>query len=163
VLGVEQTAAALHFRVETLLGEEVVSTEDLIDNDNLHVFTEKHPAADSSTGGEERQHDTAAPRRPAGGAPAEAAPLSGGARRGDAELPVMYAGDEAVAADPDGAAFPRKAGRGGGGGRPEEKRLQRVREEEMMPPRRRTAQGTDHRVTAAVERLRAFGGDGQAR
>ena len=56
-----------------------------------------------------------------------------------------------------------KAGRGGGGGRPEEKRLQRVREDEMMPPRRRAAQGTDRRATAAVERLRAFGGDGQAR
>lgn len=153
-------------RVETLLGEEVVSTDDLIDNDNLHVFTERRAAADSTggaSGGEERQHGTAAPRRPVGEAPAEAAPLSGGARRGDAELPAMYAGDEAVAADPDGAVFPRKAGRGGGGGRPEEKRLQRVREDEMMPPRRRAAQGTDRRATAAVEGLRAFGGDGQAR
>ena len=43
---VEQTAAALHCRVETLLGEEVVSTDDLIDNDNLHVFTERRAAAD---------------------------------------------------------------------------------------------------------------------
>ena len=54
-------------------------------------------------------------------------------------------------------------GRGGGGGRPEEKRLQRVREDEMMPPRGKRVQGTDRRATAAVERLRAFGGDGQAR